>query len=118
MGGDNNILDENGAWSDPAEALDWYRSEVKRLRAIIENSNTSQSIPILPGWYYVSIGDKCGCVEMSQQGLWINDEPKVSRLLVDEDQGEFVEVIQQALVTFYETGKAPSDLKFTPVPRI
>lgn len=32
MGGDEYIIDENGAWSSPSKALDWYRQELKRFR--------------------------------------------------------------------------------------
>jgi hypothetical protein len=32
MGGDDYIIDENGAWGNAHSALVWYRAEVMRLR--------------------------------------------------------------------------------------
>lgn len=32
MGGDNYVIDDNGAWSNPSAALEWYRTELKRMR--------------------------------------------------------------------------------------
>lgn len=36
MGGDDYVLDNNGNWNNPSDALNWYRSEVSRLRQEIE----------------------------------------------------------------------------------
>lgn len=32
MGGDDYVIDDNGAWSNPSDALEWYRTELKRMR--------------------------------------------------------------------------------------
>lgn len=32
MGGDNYVIDDNGAWADRSAALEWYRTELKRMR--------------------------------------------------------------------------------------
>jgi hypothetical protein len=44
MGGDDYVVDENGAWNTWSDALAWYRKEVQRLRA----TQSSGSTPIHP----------------------------------------------------------------------
>ena len=36
MGGDDYVIDDNGAWGTKSDALIWYRREVKRLKAALE----------------------------------------------------------------------------------
>jgi len=36
MGGDDYVIDDNGAWGTRSDALIWYRQEVKRLKAALE----------------------------------------------------------------------------------
>jgi hypothetical protein len=36
MGGDDYVIDDNGAWATRSDALIWYRQEVRRLKAALE----------------------------------------------------------------------------------
>ena len=43
MGGDDYVVDENGGWNRPNDALDWYRSALKRERENSERLRTALS---------------------------------------------------------------------------
>ena len=41
MGGDDYVIDDNGAWNSPSEALEWYRAELDKARNNCERLNAA-----------------------------------------------------------------------------
>ena len=68
-----------------------------------------------PGWYFVTLGDESGIVNVQfiRHHDLDNDENSGLKLLVEENDDEFQEDVNTELLLYYEGGELPEDLEFS-----
>ena len=82
----------------------------------IQGEDAVPKFPTRPGWYYVTLGDMSGFLEVQfiQHHDWDYSEYSGLKLLIEEFDEEFQEAVQHKLIRYYEEGGHLDGLEFTP----